>query len=55
MGTLSVIVMINSQLIIILVLFVKVHARATHQLTLALLSHLDLVMVVIELVGRLRA
>lgn len=55
MGTLSIIVSINSQLIIIFVLFVKVHARAAHQLTLAFLSHLNLVMVLGELVGRLRA
>ena len=55
MGTLSVVISINSQLIIIFVLFFKIHARAAHQLTLALLSHLDLVMVVGELVGRLCA
>ena len=55
MGTLSVVISINSQLIIIFVLFFKIHARAAHQLTLALLSHLDLVMVVGELVWRLCA
>ena len=55
MGTLSVIILINSQLIIIIVLFVIVHASAAHHLTLAMLSHLDLIMVNGELVGRLCA